>query len=77
MLFESSIDEIVAAVREALASGITEVHMVGGLHPTLDKHWYLDLLTRLLVLDTRLAAEGFYRDRNPALGSANIQDVDP
>ena len=36
--FESSIDEIVAAVREALASGITEVHMVGGLHPTLDKH---------------------------------------
>ena len=35
--FESSIDEIVAAVREALASGITEVHMVGGLHPTLDK----------------------------------------
>ena len=35
--FENSADEIVAAVQEALASGITEVHMVGGLHPTLDK----------------------------------------
>src|SRR5712691_13470993 len=35
--FESSIDEILAAVRDSLASGITEVHMVGGLHPSLDK----------------------------------------
>ena len=35
--FENSADEIVAAVQEALASGITEVHMVGGLHPTLDR----------------------------------------
>src|SRR5882724_11623192 len=28
--FENSIDEIVEAVQDALASGITEVHMVGG-----------------------------------------------
>ena len=31
--FEHSIDEIVATVRDALGLGITEVHMVGGLHP--------------------------------------------
>ena len=49
--FESSIDEIVAAVQDGLASGITEVHMVGGLHPTLNKQWYLGLLTRLRALD--------------------------
>src|SRR6476646_6420745 len=42
--FERSIDDIVAAVEESLASGITEVHMVGGLHPTLTKEWYIDLL---------------------------------
>ena len=41
--FERAIDEIVGAVRGALASGITEVHMVGGLHPTLKKDWYLEL----------------------------------
>ena len=35
--FENSADEIVAAVQDALASGITEVHMVGGLHPTLEQ----------------------------------------
>ena len=57
--FESSIDEIVAAVQEALASGITEVHMVGGLHPTLGKQWYLDLLSRLRALDSQLQLKAF------------------
>ena len=57
--FESSIDEIVAAVQDALASGITEVHMVGGLHPSLDKQWYLDLLCRLRALDPQLQLKAF------------------
>ncbi len=57
--FESSIDEIEAAVQEALASGITEVHMVGGLHPTLNKQWYLDLLARLRALDPQLQLKAF------------------
>ncbi|MEO7168031.1 MAG: aminofutalosine synthase MqnE [Spartobacteria bacterium] len=57
--FASSIDEVEAAVQEALASGITEVHMVGGLHPTLDKQWYLDLLTRLRALDPQLQLKAF------------------
>src|SRR4029453_14428311 len=38
--FELSIDEIVQKVRDALALGITEIHMVGGLHPTLKAEWY-------------------------------------
>jgi aminodeoxyfutalosine synthase len=57
--FESTSDEIVAAVQEALASGITEVHMVGGLHPTLGKEWYLDLVARLRGLDPRLQIKAF------------------
>jgi aminodeoxyfutalosine synthase len=57
--FQSSIDEIVAAVQDALASGITEVHMVGGLHPSLGKQWYLDLLTRLRALDPQLQLKAF------------------
>jgi aminodeoxyfutalosine synthase len=57
--FENSADEIIAAVREALASGITEVHMVGGLHPTLDRQWYLDLLVRLRALDPQLQLKAF------------------
>ena len=57
--FENSADEIVAAVQEALASGITEVHMVGGLHPTLEKDWYINLLTRLRALDPKLQLKAF------------------
>jgi aminodeoxyfutalosine synthase len=57
--FENSIDEIVAAVQGALVSGITEVHMVGGLHPSLDKQWYLDLLIRLRALDPHLQLKAF------------------
>ncbi|MEO8439539.1 MAG: aminofutalosine synthase MqnE [Spartobacteria bacterium] len=57
--FQNSIDEIVVAVQEALATGITEVHMVGGLHPSLDKQWYLDLLHRLHALDPQLQLKAF------------------
>src|SRR5216110_2576002 len=52
--FEHSIEEIVAAVQDALGSGITEVHMVGGLHPSLGKEWYLELLRHLRALDPQL-----------------------
>ena len=57
--FERSIDDIVTAVEESLATGITEVHMVGGLHPTLNKEWYLELLKRLRALDPKLTIKAF------------------
>jgi len=57
--FEHSIDEITAAVEEALGSGITEVHMVGGLHPSLGKEWYLELLRRLRALAPQLQIKAF------------------
>jgi aminodeoxyfutalosine synthase len=57
--FERSIDDIVATVEESLASGITEVHMVGGLHPTLGKDWYLELLARLSALTPRVIIKAF------------------
>ena len=57
--FERSIDDIVGAVEGARALGITEVHMVGGLHPTLKKDWYLDLVRRLRALDPNLHIKAF------------------
>ncbi|MGZ4983305.1 MAG: radical SAM protein, partial [Chthoniobacterales bacterium] len=57
--FEQSADEIVAAVQDALRLGVTEVHMVGGLHPTLKKEWYLELLQRLRALDPDLVIKAF------------------
>ena len=57
--FEYAIDEIVRAVRDALRLGVTEVHMVGGLHPTLKKDWYVDLLHELRALDRDLHIKAF------------------
>jgi aminodeoxyfutalosine synthase len=57
--FELGIDEIVGTVRDALQHGVTEVHMVGGLHPSLKKEWYLELLTRLRALDEQLVIKAF------------------
>ena len=57
--FELAADEIVATVRDALKVGITEIHMVGGLHPTLGPEWYLDLLRSLRALDPMLVIKAF------------------
>src|SRR5713101_3712050 len=57
--FEYAIDEIIRVVRDALSLGITEVHMVGGLHPTLKKDWYLQLLRKLRALDPDLHIKAF------------------
>ena len=57
--FEMAIPEIVDTVRGGLARGITEIHMVGGLHPTLPAEWYLDLLRSLRALDPKLHLKCF------------------
>ena len=57
--FERAIEDILKAVGEALKMGITEVHMVGGLHPTLKKDWYLKLLRELRKLDSNLHIKAF------------------
>src|SRR4030081_2573199 len=57
--FEYAIDEIIQVVRDALPLGVTEVHMVGGLHPTLKKEWYMELLQRLRALDPDLHIKAF------------------
>jgi aminodeoxyfutalosine synthase len=57
--FEMAIPEIVDATRRSLQLGITEVHMVGGLHPTLPGEWYLELLRNLRSLDPALHIKAF------------------
>ena len=57
--FEMSVDEIVGKVSWALGFGITEIHMVGGLHPSLKAEWYLELVTRLRALSPDLFIKAF------------------
>ena len=50
--FQLSIGEIVQKAREALKLGITELHIVGGLHPSLPFSYYTDMLKALKALDS-------------------------
>ena len=57
--FELSGPQIVAKAREALALGITELHIVGGLHPSLPFSYYTEMLGALKALDARLQLKCF------------------
>ncbi len=57
--FELTVDQIVDKAREALRLGITEVHIVGGLHPSLPFGYYLDLLRALRELGPHLHLKCF------------------
>ncbi|MGH7951694.1 MAG: aminofutalosine synthase MqnE [Limisphaerales bacterium] len=57
--FQFSIEEIVEKARAALQIGITEMHIVGGLHPSLPFSYYTDMLRALKNLDSRLQLKCF------------------
>lgn len=57
--FELTIEQMVEKAREALRIGITELHIVGGLHPSLPFSYYVDFLKALKALDSRLQLKCF------------------
>jgi aminodeoxyfutalosine synthase len=54
-----TVPEIVQKAREALAVGVTELHIVGGLHPSLPFSYYTEMLRELKALDARLQLKCF------------------
>ncbi len=57
--FQFTTEEIVTKAREALALGITELHIVGGLHPSLPFSYYVEMLRALKQLEPRLQLKCF------------------
>jgi len=57
--FQLTVPEMAAKAREALGLGITELHIVGGLHPSLPFEYYLDMIRTLKALDGRLQLKCF------------------
>ncbi len=66
--FQFSIEEIVQKAREALRLGVTELHIVGGLHPSLPFSYYTDMLKALKALSGGAAV--------PAAGSGGVAPPD-
>ena len=57
--FQFTNEQIVQMAREALAVGITELHIVGGLHPSLPFSYFLEMLRSLKQVDSRLQLKCF------------------
>ena len=57
--FQFTVEEIVQKARQALRLGVTELHIVGGLHPSLPFSYYTDMLKALRALDSRLQLKCF------------------
>jgi aminodeoxyfutalosine synthase len=57
--YELTIDEMVANARASLAMGATEIHIVGGLHPSWKFPVYLEMLRALRQLGPRLTLKAF------------------
>jgi aminodeoxyfutalosine synthase len=57
--WQLSVEQIVEKGRQALAAGVTELHIVGGLHPNLPFSYYTDFLKALRELDSKLQLKCF------------------
>ena len=57
--FELTIEQMVEKAREALTLGITELHIVGGLHPSLPFDYYTGMLRALKAVNARLQLKCF------------------
>jgi aminodeoxyfutalosine synthase len=57
--YEMTVEQIVAAAQEAAAGGATEAHIVGGLHPWLKFHYYLDMLRAIRAACPQLHIKAF------------------
>jgi aminodeoxyfutalosine synthase len=73
--FQFTVEEIVQKAREALALGITELHIVGGLHPSLPFSYYTDMLKALRALDNEMGGTGVAPDGMGRVASCIKSDV--
>ncbi|MEI6377312.1 MAG: aminofutalosine synthase MqnE [bacterium] len=67
--FELAIADVAAKTKEAWENGATEIHMVGGLHPTLPASWYLELLGAM-----KIAAPGIHLKAFTAIEIRHLSD---
>jgi aminodeoxyfutalosine synthase len=57
--WELSIDQMVDKVKEYDGKPVTEVHIVGGVHPKMDIHFFAELLRRIRAERPDLHLKGF------------------
>ncbi|MBM4284721.1 MAG: aminofutalosine synthase MqnE [Deltaproteobacteria bacterium] len=59
LAYEMTLEQVFQKIRERLAEPITEIHIVGGLHPTLPFAYYLDMLRGIKALRPEVHLQAF------------------
>ncbi|MHB8858682.1 MAG: aminofutalosine synthase MqnE [Thermoleophilia bacterium] len=57
--YTMTLDEVLQRARESLDDGITELHIVGGEHPSLPYEYYLEMIAALHDLDPDVHLQAF------------------
>jgi aminodeoxyfutalosine synthase len=57
--WDMSMDEVEQMVRRYEGSGVTEVHIVGGVHPRHDIYYYCDMIRRVKAILPTVAVKAF------------------
>lgn len=59
LAYEMTLEDILAKVEERLSEPITEIHIVGGLHPELPFSYYVDMLRAIKALRPTVHLQAF------------------
>ncbi|PLX43810.1 MAG: aminofutalosine synthase MqnE [Deltaproteobacteria bacterium] len=73
-----TLDEVMERAAEAAEQGATELHLVGGLHPTLSLDWYLEAIKKVKVSYPGIHVKGFTAveiDHFAKISDADVKDV--
>ena len=57
--WDYSMDEVMDIVRSRKDSGATEIHIVGGVHPTNDLYYYAEMIRRVKEIMPQVAIKAF------------------
>jgi len=57
--WEFSIDDILKTVESYKGKGVTEVHIVGGVHPNRDLHYYGEMMQKIKQIIPEIHIKGF------------------
>ena len=57
--WDYTMDEVLEIVRQRKDSGATEIHIVGGVHPTHDLYYYTEMIRRIKQIMPQAAVKAF------------------
>lgn len=57
--WDYTMDQVLDIVRSRKDSGATEIHIVGGVHPTHDLYYYVDMIRRVKEIMPQVAIKAF------------------